>query len=205
MKKRSKTSSKPCKSISNSVPAAHGRVRRSVIKRTFTPSTVRKALPFLLQDFNHRCAYSLVHHHEESAGLEVEHFDPRAKKHPIQKYSNLMPAVRKCNSRKGDYWPTPEERRQGIRFIDPCVEQDYGFQIFEDSSTHKLVGTTSAARFQIRMLGLNDEFFVRQRRDRTRLRNLMAMPGIMHGLEPVEQVKQRVEQMIPPIPAPPPC
>ncbi|HBJ87809.1 MAG TPA: hypothetical protein DDZ88_28915 [Verrucomicrobiales bacterium] len=145
----------------------------------------------------------MIHHHHESAGLEVEHFDPRTKKHPIQKYSNLMSAARRCNSRKGNYWPSPEERNQGIKFIDPTLEHDYGVQIFEDPLTHKLVGTTPAGKFQIRMLGLNDDFFIRHRRDRARMRAMIAMPFILHGALPVEQVKQRIEEMIPPIPPPP--
>lgn len=145
----------------------------------------------------------MVHQFNESGGLEVDHFDPRKKSHFVQEYSNLMPATRRCNGRKGDQWPTPEDIKQGFHFIDPTKELDYGFQIFEDPVTHKLVGTTPAAKFQIRVLGLNDEFFVRQRLDRTRMRLLMSMPFLMHGNQTVELVKEQIERMIPIIPPPP--
>lgn len=160
-------------------------------------------MAFLLEDFQFRCAYSLLHHRQESKGLEVDHFDPRQKKRTIQRYDNLMPSARLCNSVKRDQWPSPSERELGLRFLNPTEEQDYNHQIFEDPQTHKLVGTTVAARYHIRVLGLNDDFFIRQRLHRSMIAFMFAMPGIMHGNPVVEAVKEALSELIPPIDPPP--
>ena len=105
----------------------------------------RDALPELLRDFGSRCAYSMQH--ERAAGLlEVDHFDPRLKKALIQDYENLFPASRHCNGKKGSHWPTKTESANGCRFLNPCKEIDYGKQIFENPTTHELIGTTKAAK-----------------------------------------------------------
>ena len=178
-------------------------MQRNSSRKSFARTAYAKALPFLLEDFGYRCAYSLVHHRQESKGLEVDHFDPRLKGQAIQRYENLMPSTRLCNSLKGNHWPTPQEREEGIRFLDPSKEQDYDYQIFEDPATHCLVGTTVAAKYHIRVLGLNSPFFVRQRADRAKFHAFMKMPGIMHGVEQVEAVKKKFDEMIPPIKSPP--
>tara|TARA_R110002049_G_scaffold107138_5_gene254775 strand:+ start:3641 stop:4099 length:459 start_codon:yes stop_codon:yes gene_type:complete len=145
----------------------------------------------------------MVHHYDESKGLEVDHFDPRKKKLLIQEYSNLMPATPRCNGRKSNIWPSPGEAAQGIRLIDPTKEKDYGTQIFEDPATNRLVGTTPAAKYHIRVLGLNDEFFVRKRRDRTQMNLMMSIPYLMQGHPTVNKVQEQIERMIPAIPPPP--
>lgn len=125
----------------------------------------RDALPELLRDFEGRCAYSMQHQ-ERSGPLEVDHFDPRKKKDLIQDYENLFPATRQTNGKKSDNWPTKEESRAGCRFLNPCKEVDYGEQIIEDSQTHELIGLNPAARWHIRVCGLNAPLLVQERRKR---------------------------------------
>lgn len=133
----------------------------------------------------------------------MDHFDPRLKNQPLQSYENLMPSTRLCNSLKGNKWPTPEERADGFRFLDPTKELDYDHQIFEDPDTHHLMGTTPAAIFHIRVLGLNSRFFVTQRRDRAKFNEIMKWQGILHGIAEVEEVKRRFAELIPLIKPPP--
>jgi len=130
------------------------------IKRVSVPAKeikrhkYRDALPYLMCDFGGRCAYSMQHH-TRAGKLEVDHFDPRKKKELWQDYDNLFPASRHCNCAKSDHWPTQTEQAAGCRFLNPCQEADYGSQIWEEPSTHVLIGTTPAARWHIRMCGLN--------------------------------------------------
>lgn len=120
---------------------------------------------------------------------EVDHFDPRKKQDKIQQYSNLFPADRRCNRAKGAQWPTDEEQKLGIRFLNCCEEVDYGECIFERPETGELVGTTVAARYHIEALRLNCPELCRLRKKRTRTANAI------HNLE--VEAKNRPEQMLP--------
>src|SRR5947209_19033924 len=91
------------------------RIRRGAApKKTFTNNNYRKALPWLLKDFDRRCAYSMQHV-DRAGGLkcmEVDHFRPKGKHRNA--YTNLFPASRHCNGAKAQTWPTKSERRSGI-------------------------------------------------------------------------------------------
>src|SRR5262245_45937371 len=121
-----------------------------------------KVIAELLRDFGDRCAYSMQHK-ERAGSMEVDHFDPRRKKDLIQDYNNLFPASRHCNGKKGDNWPHRGELAAGCRFLNPCKEMDYGEQIFEDPISHELIGVTPAAKWHIRICGLNSEKLVVER------------------------------------------
>lgn len=171
-----------------------------------------RALPYLQKDFDSRCGYSM--RHESRAGLtciEVDHFNPKAKSSIRNRYSNLFFAFRSCNNKKRDHWPTAAMKRAGIYFIDPTKERDYDFQIFENLETGELIPTTRAAEYHIEMLGLNDETFMRERRERTQLRILLESPVIAafpgHPFNEITQainnIKEMLQNMIPPIAAMP--
>ena len=113
-------------------------------KKRIKRRNYRDALTELIRDFEARCAYSMQHQ-SRGGRLEVDHFDPRRKKDLIQSYANLFPASRHCNGKKSDTWPNKAERAAGCRFLNPCEEMDYDEQIFEDPTTHELVGVTPAA------------------------------------------------------------
>ena len=99
--------------------------------------------------------------------MEIDHHDPTLKGEARHRYENLFPAIAPCNSIKHENWPSIEEQRNGIRFLNPCKETDYDHQIFEDPGSHELVGTTPAAIYHIEMLGLNSDALIRRRKDRT--------------------------------------
>jgi hypothetical protein len=168
----------------------------------------RDALPELLRDFEGRCAYSMQHQ-SHSGPLEVDHFDPRQKNDLIQNYHNLFPASRHCNGKKSDTWPTRTELAIGCRFLNPCEEMDYGEQIFERPDTHELVGVTRAARWHIRMCGLNADHLILERRRRAKHWHTIKNVGIkikgdhVQAADMIKNYRDQVELMIPEIPSVP--
>ncbi len=135
--------------------------------------------------------------------MEVDRFDPRRRNGLIQAYSNLFLASRHCNNKKGDHWPTSADRAAGCRFLNPCEEMDYGEQILEDPVTHRLVGVTRAARWHIRMCGLNADHLVHERAKRAEYWHLLKHRGVRvkRSLaevgELIHKFKTEVELMIP--------
>jgi len=104
--------------------------------------------------------------------MEVDHFNPRLKKRPKQSYSNLFLASRTCNGIKGESWPSAEDRKAGLRLLNPCKETEFPDHIVEDPDTGKLKGLTPAGKWHIRIMGLNDTVFVQHRIKRRQLRTL---------------------------------
>ncbi len=148
-----------------------------------------------------------MQHESRSGPLEVDHFDPRLKKELIQDYCNLFPASRHCNGKKSDTWPNKEELAAGCRFLNPCEEMDYGEQIFEDPETHRLIGTTPAAIWHVRVCGLNADHSIYERRRRAEHWTQIARTAVLvkgkqeevGGL--IKKYREEVELMIPEIPA----
>ena len=185
--------------------------RKHKPEKKFTQHTYRSALPLLLDDFENRCAYSLVHVNTISESeMHVDHFDPRLKS--SCGYDNLYPAYGLCNEAKHATWPTDEQIAAGMRFLDPCKEVDYGGQIFEDPKTHELVATTPAADFHILILDLNNPALVSQRHERTLWRRLLNRPVFQKPTTLASDSELRLickaaveilNQKIPDIPPPP--
>lgn len=150
-----------------------------------------------------------MQHHERAGKLEVDHFDPRKKKDLIQRFDNLFPASRHCNGKKSNHWPNKAETAAGCRFLNPCEELDYGDQIFEDPDTHRLVGTTPAAIWHIRICALNADQLVNERSKRAKYVDQLKNKAIRvkRALDEVGELigsfRAEVETMIPEI-APPP-
>jgi hypothetical protein len=171
----------------------------------------RNALPFLVEDFDGRCAYSLEHCH--TAGMrcmEIDHFNPKLKRKHFQPYSNLFLASRHTNGSKSNHWPTAAEQKLGIRFLNCCQEQDYGVHIFEDPVTSQLVGVTPAGKYHIRYCDLNAPHLVLHRKRRTQMRNLLQKMAISLKTDSPFQLPDQystlqsiVDEMIPSIPPPP--
>jgi hypothetical protein len=171
--------------------------------------TYRKARPYLLKDFDSRCAYSMQH--VSRTQMEIDHFDPSQKTRPTQRYDNLFLASRHCNRAKSDTWPSASQRKKQIRFLDCWKEQDYGTCIFEDSANHELVGTTPAAIYHIEVCDLNAPHLVAERARRSKYRTLLGRTviGFRANLsfaqinDVIDAFAAEVETMIPPVPPPP--
>jgi hypothetical protein len=142
--------------------------------------------------------------------MEIDHFDPRLKDEFLQPYDNLFLASRHCNGAKSSVWPSRLEQSLGLRYLNPCREQDYGEHIFEDPRTHLLAGVTPAGRYHVRMCDLNADHLVAERRERAEIWKLLrtAFTVKRHqtpeaATELAEALRKQAEQMIPEL-APPP-
>jgi len=152
------------------------RIKRGQAPKNITKSNYRKrSLPALRRDFKDRCAYSDLH--MDFAGglacMDVDHFNPKLKKRPKQSYSNLFLSSRHCNGAKNDYWPSAEDRKLGLRLLNPCKETEFPEHIVENPQTGKLEGKTPAGKWHIRIFGLNEDFLVRHRLQRRKFRELL--------------------------------
>lgn len=179
-------------------------VRKHFPKGRITRTNYRKrALPSLLADFDHRCAYSMLH--EDNAGgrmaMDVDHFDPTIKDKYVQPYENLFLASRHCNGKKQDHWPNREMRSQGIRFLDCTSERDYGVHIFEDPITHRVFGVTPAGIYHVRVLDLNADVFVKHRTLRATLSMVMSHTPEGIRFQPIIKMSEELlKTAIPAIP-----
>lgn len=127
--------------------------------------------------------------------MEVDHFDPRQKNDYIQKYKNLLLATRHCNGAKGQKWPSKNDLKLGIRFLNPRIEQDYGVHIFEDPITHKLIGVTPAGIYHIRHCDLNAEYLVTERKDRAEVLKLFRSKSIKMKKGPYEAAAEVIDAL----------
>lgn len=135
--------------------------------------------------------------------MEVDHFNPRKKSEYLQYYENLFLSTRHCNGAKKKSWPKFNERKVGMRFLNCCVERDYGLHIFEDPDTHELVGVTPAGIYHVRNCHLNAKHLVEERASRTHLLNTLNNRPVTlkkgWDLVAVAALRNQLEKMIPPI------
>lgn len=150
------------------------RVVRKHAVRELTKSNYRRRARLPLEDdFRGRCAYCMRHMRRiGKTSMEIDHFDPRKRNAYQQDYDNLFLSSRGCNNAKSNTWPSPEEEKKGIRFLNCCKENEYDGHIVEDPNTHLLCGLTREGRYHIRMIDLNRDELVAERRNRARLREL---------------------------------
>lgn len=173
-------------------------------------TTYSKSKPYLLLDFDGRCAYSMQH--GSRCDIQVDHFDPTKKKDSVQHYENLFPASSHCNNAKRDTWPSKAMQLRGFRLLNCCKEADYDHVIFEDPNTHLLIGSTVSARFHIEVCDLNAPHLVSERKKRAEYRRKLEASGPIQFAAhvPFEKLadlirafREEVETMIPPIKPPP--
>lgn len=184
-------------------------IRGKPPKQKFTEHTYKKAKPFLLRDFQKRCAYS-QQHTDRSLGettMEIDHFNPSITGPLRHKYENLFLSTRHCNGSKSNIWPTRKLRKSGVRFLNPCAELDYGCHIFEHPVTHRLVGVTPAGKYHVISCDLNAEHLNTERRERAKIWEYLEQIPITvkpgndwPALDALKLLREQVIKMIPPIP-----
>jgi len=152
----------------------------------------RKALSTLLKESYNRCVYSLQHVDEIGGrmSMEVDHFNPKMTGLRRNWHGNLMASARLCNNTKRDHWPSPQQIKKGIRYLNPYLELDYGVHIYENRSTGEIHGVTPAGKWHIIRLGLNAEHLINARKRRTNLVMKFTEAAILSGADPSNQAIQ---------------
>lgn len=134
----------------------------------------RKYKPFLRKDFSYACVYCTIHEGEFGGfhSFHVEHFRPKSKFPGLEtQYTNLLYACWKCNSFKGEDWPSGNPLKSGKGYLDPCV---YDYAKYFTVDNHGIVtSTTKAARYMIERLHFNCNFLIKIRNERKRIRELI--------------------------------
>lgn len=124
----------------------------------------RQYKPFLKQEFSARCVYCLAL--EALKGNEtfgVDHYRPKKHfPHLETEYLNLLYACNRCNSAKGDFWPTPELQKIGCWIPNLCEHVMFDHLRFRDG---EVVGVSLPGEWTIEKLLLNDPTVIRFRRD----------------------------------------
>src|SRR5579871_1008119 len=132
--------------------------QRSVPERLYRDYTGYR--PLLRQDFQYRCAYCLLHEYflGGEAGCCIDHHRPMhgqyARLDLFADYNNLYWCCRECNENKGDAWPSPEDYKAGLRFLDPCQPQDDHNLHWRVLPSGVLEPLTPTGRYTIRKLKL---------------------------------------------------
>jgi hypothetical protein len=106
--------------------------------------------------------------------MEVDHHDASLPTRLRNNYNNLFLASRHCNNAKRDR-PTRKEKRQGKRFLNPCKELDYDYQIFEDPRDNHVWGTTPQALYHIIYCDLNAPHLRRERGRRAAIKKVLSL------------------------------
>ncbi len=127
---------------------------------------------YLRPDFQYRCAYCLIKEglFLEEGGGEIDHHRPlhppaatgQEFLHLKNVYTNLYWTCGKCNSEKGNTWPTGEEYAAGLRFLDPCVEDHR--EHWDTKPNGTLHPKTSVGQYTIINIRLDRRFLNTMRR-----------------------------------------
>jgi len=101
-------------------------------KSTMTKASYRrKGLPFLLKDFEGRCAYCLdPNEFRHPSQDQVDHFNCKLKERKRHQYKNLMLACATCNHCKHDK-PTVNPFDKEQRLINCTEENEFPDHIWE--------------------------------------------------------------------------
>lgn len=124
--------------------------------KTLTKATYRKkALPFLLKDFETRCAYCLdPGEFRHPSQQQVDHFNCKLRGRRRHQYKNLMLACAACNLSKHDKPVTnPFDKNQ--RLLNCTVEHEFPDHI-EEMPDGQWVPKTKAGEYHLRSIGLQE-------------------------------------------------
>ena len=146
------------------------RVKRSEGPRSkMTKATYRKkALPYLLKDFDRHCAYCLDPSDFRSPSENhIDHFDCKLRERQRHQYKNLMLACSACNISKHDK-PVVNPFDSDQRLLNCTEENEFPTHIVEaaDGRWHPV---TKAGEYHIESIELNAECHRNKRSARRRI------------------------------------
>ena len=130
-------------------------------------SQPRDYVSHLREVFRRRCAYCLTPDDRLGGeeGMKVDHFMPESRHADLRlAWTNLYYCCDVCNNRKSNY-PTPAEIDNGMRFVDPCVEDpDNHFRLIKDRRSGdfcSVKSVSSTAEYEVKRLQFNRRPFLR--------------------------------------------
>jgi hypothetical protein len=103
--------------------------------------------------YRFRCGYCDVTETETGGELTVDHY------HPVSaggddSDDNLIYCCFRCNTYKGEFWPTPADLEAGFRLLHPTKDLPSS-HLREDPQTARLEPLTTTGRFHMDLLRLN--------------------------------------------------
>jgi len=130
-----------------------------IVRRENPPlySDYRKYKKHLRIDFNYCCIYCTVSEKEfgGSNNFSVEHLKPKSKFRELElDYSNLFYACMDCNRNKWEDWPSENEIKEGIKYLNPCVD-DYDVHFRLNNEVFLLEACSKSAEYMINHIRLN--------------------------------------------------
>jgi hypothetical protein len=138
----------------------------------------------LRREFVFQCGYCLSREREVGpaepfGGFEIDHHRPESRfKAFIYRYDNLIWACRLCNRAKRDAWPTRDEERNGIVFLDP-VRDPLGKHLVIEDTTVTVLNESRPGHYFVETIHLNSQ----AHRERRRRRAVFEMMFRNLGLE----------------------
>ncbi len=128
----------------------------------------KKALPFLLQDFEKRCAYCLDPDEFRHPSLNhVEHFNCKLHGRRRHQYGNLMLACAACNLSKHEKpVVNPLDRRQ--RLLN-CTEETEFPEHIEETEDGQWRACTPEGDYHLTCIGLQESCHRNKRRERLKM------------------------------------
>jgi len=139
--------------------------KRRKTKKKF--SDYRKYKPWLREDFKYACVYCSIHEGEFGGfhNFHVEHFKPKSKFPTLEtEYINLLYACWRCNSFKGEDWPSNNPLKSGRGYLNPC-KYDYE-EYFIIDKDEVITGKVKVVTYMIERLHLNCYFLIEVRKKR---------------------------------------
>ena len=158
----------------------------------------KKALPYLLGDFEHRCAYCLDPDEFRHPSLNhVEHFDCKIHGRRRHAYKNLMLACAACNQTKHDKpVVNPFDKRQ--RLLN-CTEENEFTEHLREHDDGQWEAATPAGEYHLAVIGLQESCHRAKRRERRRmaerLRDLLTQAIQYKSHNPPELHRQIMEMV----------
>lgn len=127
-------------------------------QRTITPpaySNYRRYKPSLRQEFHGQCVYCrALESYKGQESFGVDHYRPK-KRFPAlaNEYLNLYYSCNRCNSYKGDFWPSSENIERGQFVPNPCEHVMFQHMRYKNGG---VAGVSNAGKWTAEHLDLND-------------------------------------------------
>lgn len=138
-----------------STPFRYGTTRHHRTESPRAYRDYRSYKPYLRREFRATCVYCRLP--DGLKGMDafgVDHYMPKEEfPHLTAEYENLFYACNACNARKGSFWLTINERKEGYFIPNPCDHVMYDHLRYRQV---KVVPHSTAGECAVEVIQLND-------------------------------------------------